>query len=101
MLTLSALDGSGIGALRDHLLRSAGLESGGASEFSARARHIEALEHCRDSLNDAAFQLRESGAPELAAEELRKAQQHLGKVTGRFTSDQLLGEIFGRFCIGK
>ncbi|MEM6300932.1 MAG: tRNA uridine-5-carboxymethylaminomethyl(34) synthesis GTPase MnmE [Pseudomonadota bacterium] len=100
-IPISALSGEGIDVLRDHLLAVAGLENMGNSEFSARARHLDALERCLHSLRSAAEQLAQYNAPELAAEELRLAQENLGEITGRYSSDQLLGDIFGRFCIGK
>ena len=66
--------------------------------FLARARHLEALEEARQRLEQAAAA---TAALELYAEELRLAQEALGRITGVFSSDDLLGEIFSRFCIGK
>ncbi|MEO0435588.1 MAG: tRNA uridine-5-carboxymethylaminomethyl(34) synthesis GTPase MnmE [Pseudomonadota bacterium] len=100
-INISALSGEGVDDLRDHLLAAAGLENLGNSEFSARARHLDALERCLLSLRSAENQLSRYSAAELAAEELRLAQEQLGEISGRFTSDQLLGEIFSQFCIGK
>jgi tRNA modification GTPase len=68
--------------------------------FSSRRRHLAALEQAGHNLENAKQQLLD-GAGELLAEELRLAQQHLGEITGAFTSDDLLGEIFAGFCIGK
>ena len=64
----------------------------------ARARHLSALKSVKKHLAIAETCLHQ---PELIAEELRLAQDHLNTITGRFTADDLLGEIFGRFCIGK
>ncbi|HEY0179779.1 MAG TPA: tRNA uridine-5-carboxymethylaminomethyl(34) synthesis GTPase MnmE, partial [Dokdonella sp.] len=69
--------------------------------FTARARHVAALERAREALAAAAHALAVERAGELAAEELRDAQRHLGEITGEFTSDDLLGAIFASFCIGK
>jgi tRNA modification GTPase len=72
-----------------------------AGSISARQRHIEALQSAQHCAERAAELLKERRAVELIAEELRQAQQALGKITGQFTADDLLGEIFGSFCIGK
>ncbi|MDR2506534.1 MAG: tRNA uridine-5-carboxymethylaminomethyl(34) synthesis GTPase MnmE [Candidatus Accumulibacter sp.] len=94
---LSAKHGNGIDLLRRELLAIAG----GVPEedaFIARARHLEALEETFRHITAAREEWPRS---ELAAEELRLAQQALGRITGEFSADDLLGEIFGRFCIGK
>lgn len=98
---LSAQTGAGIDNLRQHLLEAAGLGSSEASDFSARERHVRALKLCLEQVESGLSQLIENGAAELLAEDLRQAQDSLGKITGQFTSDALLGEIFGSFCIGK
>jgi tRNA modification GTPase len=68
----------------------------------ARRRHLDALARAATAVDAADQVLRERGAGELAAEELRLAQQSLGEIiTGEVTSDDILGEIFSRFCIGK
>lgn len=97
---LCARDGSGLDLLRTELLALAGhgVAEGG---FSARARHVDALERAGAHLHDAVHALDRLRAGELAAEELRQVQHALGGITGEFTSDDLLGEIFGSFCIGK
>ncbi len=100
-LTVSALTGSGIDALRAHLKQVMGYHSAAAGTVSARARHLEALATARAHTEAAARQLSESRAGELVAEELRAAQQSLSQITGEFTSDELLGRIFAGFCIGK
>lgn len=97
-LFLSARTGAGIDLLRAELLRIAGWQPGGEGVYMARARHLQALQQVAVCLERAAQQL---AAPELLAEELRLAQESLGSITGEFTPDDLLGEIFSRFCIGK
>jgi tRNA modification GTPase len=99
-LWLSALTGAGIPRLRNELRAAAGLGEGSDGAFSARARHLEALAHAATSLERAASQLHR-GSGELAAEELRRAQDSLGGITGPVDADALLGRIFSDFCIGK
>ncbi len=99
-LWASAKTGEGLDALREHLKRLAGAGSG-EGVFSARRRHVLALERVRDHLDRSADLLTGARAGELAAEELRHAQHALGEITGSYTSDDLLGAIFGSFCIGK
>jgi tRNA modification GTPase len=95
---LSAKTGQGVELLRGELLRLAGWQPAGESGFMARARHLAALNRARGRLQEAA----EPGKQlELQAEELRLAQEALSEITGEFTPDVLLGEIFSRFCIGK
>jgi tRNA modification GTPase len=67
----------------------------------ARRRHLDALERTQTAVDAAREVLRTQRAGELAAEELRQAQRALGEITGEVTSDDILGEIFSRFCIGK
>ncbi|MBS0366063.1 MAG: tRNA uridine-5-carboxymethylaminomethyl(34) synthesis GTPase MnmE [Proteobacteria bacterium] len=101
-LLLSALEGTGLDALRRHLKQVMGYQGGGeGGTISARARHLTALARARTHVGEAERQLRERRAGELVAEELRAAQQALGEITGEFTPDDLLGRIFGSFCIGK
>jgi tRNA modification GTPase len=95
---LSAKTGEGLPLLRRHLLEMAGWHSGAEGVFTARERHLAALRQVRACLTRAAEQLQQA---ELVAEELRLAQQALSNITGEFSSEDLLGEIFGRFCIGK
>ena len=96
----SAKTGLGLDALRDTLKQLAGAGSGEGA-FSARRRHVLALQQVDVHLNHAARYLREQRAGEIAAEELRRAQQVLGEITGSYSSDDLLGAIFSSFCIGK
>jgi tRNA modification GTPase len=97
-VAVSAKTGAGMDALRDAILRAAGWSSTGESVFLARQRHLDALERAREHLAAAA---RESGRWEFFAEELRLAQVALGAITGELSADDLLGEIFARFCVGK
>jgi tRNA modification GTPase len=97
-VAVSAKTGDGMDRLRKALLAAAGWSSTGESTFLARERHLRALEAARGHLEASAAQL---SRPELFAEELRLAQVVLGGITGEFTADDLLGEIFARFCIGK
>ena len=102
-VVVSALTGQGLESLRQALLQQAGWQAAPAGgSFIARTRHVEALRRAAVHL-EAATQHAASGdaALELFAEELRLAHDALGEITGAFTTDDLLGEIFGRFCIGK
>jgi tRNA modification GTPase len=100
-VTLSALSGYGLDALRTHLKSSMGFQSAESGTVSARQRHLDSLARARAYVDAAERQLRERRAGELVAEELRAAQQALGEITGEFTPDDLLGRIFSSFCIGK
>jgi len=97
-LVLSARSGEGMHLLHDELLRVAGWNEHGEDVVLARERHIEALNQAAEKTAMAERQL---GQVELCAEELRLAQLALASITGEFTADDLLGEIFSRFCIGK
>ncbi len=99
-LWVSAKTGEGLGPLRDHLKHLAGAGSGEGA-FSARRRHVLALQQVATHLDQTAAVLAAARAGELAAEELRHAQHALGEITGDYSSDDLLGAIFGSFCIGK
>jgi tRNA modification GTPase len=99
---LSAKTGDGITLLRGELLQIAGWQAGTESIYLARERHLIALRAARDHLETAAAHAdQNSQALDLFAEELRLAQDQLNSITGEFTSDDLLGVIFSRFCIGK
>jgi len=100
-LHLSASTGVGVDALIDALHRRAGLQSGDTHPFSARTRHVDALQRSAARLAAAADRLRRADMPELAAEELKTALAALGEITGEFSSEDLLGRIFASFCIGK
>ncbi|HEY9145333.1 MAG TPA: tRNA uridine-5-carboxymethylaminomethyl(34) synthesis GTPase MnmE, partial [Thiobacillus sp.] len=95
---LSAKTGAGVELLRDKLLEAAGWQAAGEGTFMARARHLDALGRAATHLAEA----RQATAQlELFAEELRLAQAALSEITGEFSADDLLGEIFSKFCIGK
>lgn len=98
---LSARTGCGLELLRDHLKASAGYRETESGAFAARRRHLDALGRARRHVQNAAEILSSTRAFELFAEDLRLAQHALGEITGEFTSEDLLGEIFGSFCIGK
>lgn len=98
---LSAKTGLGIELLRQHLKQCIGFNDNMEGGFMARRRHLTALEKASEHLLSGKDQLDSYAAGEILAEELRLAQQHLSEITGEFTSDDLLGKIFGSFCIGK
>lgn len=100
-LSLSAKTGEGLENLREHLKQVMGFESPDSGTLSARRRHLQALAVARAHMQEGRRRLQEEKAGELLAEELRLAQQALAGITGEFTSDDLLGRIFGSFCIGK
>lgn len=100
-LSISASTGAGVDRLIDELHRRAGMHGADAGVFSARTRHVEALQTARARLDAAAQRLRERQLPELAAEELKDALTALGEIIGEFSSEDLLGRIFSNFCIGK
>ncbi|MEO8124683.1 MAG: tRNA uridine-5-carboxymethylaminomethyl(34) synthesis GTPase MnmE [Burkholderiales bacterium] len=101
-IALSALTGEGLQALRARLLALAGWHAQPEGVFIARARHVHALDRTRSHVQVAGAGLDQPApALELLAEELRLAHEALGEITGQFSADDLLGEIFGRFCIGK
>jgi tRNA modification GTPase len=97
-VAVSAKTGAGLQELRAALLKAAGWGDGGESVYLARERHLRALQRAAAHLDAAAAELRRW---EIFAEELRLAQEALSEITGTFTADDLLGEIFSRFCIGK
>ena len=100
-IQLSAKTGMGLQILKEQLKKSLGLSPKTGSGFTARNRHIIALGSCKEALAGARRLLIEQRAGELVAEELRVCQQYLSEITGEFSADDLLGEIFGSFCIGK
>ncbi len=98
---VSALTGRGLDELRGHLKRSMNFQAAESSSISARRRHLDALARAREHVEQGAKLLAERRAGELMAEELRAAQRALDEITGEFTSEDLLGRIFGAFCVGK
>ena len=97
-VALSAKTGAGIELLRDAMLDAIGWGGGGEGLFMARERHLQALQTAQTHVDQASVSIPQL---ELFAEELRLAQRALASITGEFTADDLLGEIFSRFCIGK
>jgi tRNA modification GTPase len=100
-LWLSATTGEGLDLLRAHLKECVGFHPTGTGALSARARHLDALGRAQAHVDEAHRLLVDRHAGELVAEELTEAQRALGEITGEVSSDDLLGRIFGSFCIGK
>jgi tRNA modification GTPase len=101
-VVLSARSGQGLDTLRQRLLALAGWQSAPEGVFIARERHLQALEEARAHIAASReHAAQRDAALDLLAEELRLAHEALGAITGAFSADDLLGEIFGRFCIGK
>ena len=101
-ITLSAKTGVGLAELRHALLKAAGWQAQAGGIFIARERHVQALLRVQQHLELAAYHLRaQAQSLDLLAEELRLGQNALSEITGEFTSDDLLGVIFSKFCIGK
>lgn len=100
-IELSAKTGEGLAALRQHIRKLAGYENLGEGAFTARKRHLHALERAAVHFATGRTALEETRAGELLAEELRLSHQALGEITGAVSSDDLLGRIFSQFCIGK
>ena len=98
---LSAKTGVGLDLLRAHLKESAGYRDSESGALAARRRHLDALKRAQALVQSAAEVLQRPQTFELFAEDLRLAQRALGEITGEFTSEDLLGAIFGSFCIGK
>ena len=101
VIAVSAATGAGIEALRLHLKEQAGIGDLGEGIFTARRRHLDAIERARAKFTAGREALQHAGAGELLAEDLRGAQDALAEITGEFTPDDLLGRIFSEFCIGK
>lgn len=101
IVRLSAKTTQGVDNLKAHLKAVMGFTGTAEGRFSARRRHLDALDRAERALLNGEAQLSGFGAGELLAEDLRDAQQALGEITGEFSADDLLGEIFGSFCIGK
>jgi tRNA modification GTPase len=97
-----ATNSHGLAALREAILAAVGGQLPPEGVHIARTRHVQALKRSHQHLAAAAVHVAGADvALELFAEELRQAHNALGEVTGSFTPDDLLGQIFGRFCIGK
>jgi tRNA modification GTPase len=100
-VAVSLKTGDGMGALVAHLKELVGYADAGQNQYTARARHLDALERAGQALWDAASTLEATGAGDLVAEDLRRGHDALGEIVGALSADDLLGEIFSSFCIGK
>jgi tRNA modification GTPase len=101
-VAVSAVTGEGIDALEQAIIRFLGVgEAQTTSPFSARERHVTCLKRAEAELDEASGRFEVSQAGELLAEDLRRVHAELGAITGTFGADDLLGEIFSSFCIGK
>jgi tRNA modification GTPase len=100
-IALSATSGAGIALLREHLKHCMGLADDVQGEFIARRRHLETIKRVLTHIKAGETALEQHQAGEILAEELRLAQRTLGEITGEYSSDDLLGDIFANFCIGK
>ena len=101
LVTVSALTGDGMDSLRERIRAAAGVVEDSGGSFSARQRHVEALKRAARHIDTGYHVMEETGSGELLAEELRLAQAALGELTGETLADDLLGDIFSSFCIGK
>lgn len=100
-LAISAKQGEGLMELKERFLALVNATAAPGDIVVTNARHVDALTKARQALIDARDAIEQGIGGELLAVDLRRAQQHLGEITGRITPDDLLGSIFGRFCIGK
>jgi len=100
-ISISAKNCQGLELLKARLKELMGYTESGEGAFLARRRHLSALEKALINIKAAKAQVQNTKAPELAAEDLRKAQECLGQIAGDFKADDLLGKIFSDFCIGK
>ncbi|MBK8497737.1 MAG: tRNA uridine-5-carboxymethylaminomethyl(34) synthesis GTPase MnmE [Flavobacteriales bacterium] len=102
LMAISAKHGTGLAELKDAFIEHVqALQQGEGDIVVTNVRHVEALGHARQALHDARIALVNGTGGELLAADLRRAQHHLGEITGKITPDDLLGSIFGKFCIGK
>ena len=100
-ISLSAKSGEGLNLLREHLKQIIGYLPSEGGDFVARERHLKALNSAKGFINSALSNISKRSPYEIVAEDLRLAQKALGAISGEFTSDDLLGEIFSGFCVGK
>lgn len=98
---LSLKPENGLDILKKKLKQNMGYSESSDNIFIARRRHVEALKRTLHAVENALAQLKTTAAGELVAEDLREAQNNLSEITGKFSSDDLLGSIFSSFCIGK
>ena len=101
VVAISTLTGAGLDDLKQLIREQVGFAADSQSTFTARARHLHALDQASDGLTAALETLRATGAGDLVAEDLRLVHEHLGEIVGAVSSDDLLGRIFASFCIGK
>lgn len=101
VVRLSAKTGAGVAALRERLRQMAGYKDLGEGAYTARQRHVDALQRAAGHFGAGRKALDDNRAGELLAEELRLAHEALGEITGAVSADDLLGMIFAKFCIGK
>ena len=101
VISISAKTGQGIDQLKQLIMKTVGFQQQAEGIFSARRRHLDAIAKAAQFVSKGISQLETRGAGELLAEDLREAQRYLSEITGVFSSDDLLGEIFSSFCIGK
>ncbi|MFK7863404.1 MAG: tRNA uridine-5-carboxymethylaminomethyl(34) synthesis GTPase MnmE [Pseudohongiellaceae bacterium] len=101
LIPISAKSHCGLDALREHLKESVNYSSVGENSFIARERHLIALKEAYQNISNAITKLESQPQWDLLGEDLRVSQQELNKITGEFSSDDLLGEIFSNFCVGK
>jgi len=101
VIQLSAKEQQGLDLLKNYLKDQVGFSATTEGLFSARRRHLDAIDRTLDYLQTGLTQLQQHRAGELLAEDLRLAQQALAEITGEYTADDLLGKIFSSFCIGK
>lgn len=101
VINLSAKENRGVDTLKSHLAKTMGFDATTEGQFTARRRHLDALDQAHQLVITGKQQLDDAIAGELLAEDLRLAHQALCEITGEFTSDDLLGKIFSSFCIGK
>jgi len=100
-VNVSALTGEGIDALRERIKTTIGYETDSGETITARQRHLDSLRLAQEHFLAGKSRLLDDAAGELMAEELLQVQNRLAEITGEFSSDDLLGEIFSSFCIGK
>ena len=102
VVAVSATSGEGIDILEDTILEQLGVShAAGLTPFSARERHVRCLQSAAETLQIGVERFEHNQAGELLAEDLRSVHHQLGEITGTFGADDLLGEIFSSFCIGK
>ena len=100
-VNLSVKNNQGLDLLKETIKKTIGISETTQTDYLARGRHLHALNQAKEFIECGLLQLNQRQAIELLAEDLRLAQQAMSEITGEFTSDDLLGEIFSKFCVGK